>query len=87
MLTVGSLVNEIRSGDLISSVNSPFTITNLGKVTGSSNITITGLTHDSSTTVQGKISSGTAGEKYRIEGSVITTGGDTIEFETLLEVT
>lgn len=77
--------DQLQASDTISSVTS-LTPVNLGKVSGSTNITVTGTTHDSAQTIQATIGAGTSGEKYRLDYIVVMTSGDTISGSVIMEV-
>lgn len=77
--------DSIRSGDTIASVTS-LTPVSLGKVTGSTLITVTGITHNSARKIQFTGGAGTVGEKYRLDFVVTMTSGDILADSVLLEV-
>ena len=77
--------NELRAGDTVSGIGTP-TVTNLGKVAGSGDVTILTPTHDSATKLQMRISAGDDGEQYVIQTVFTTSGGDSIEVEVLMKV-
>lgn len=77
---------EFRSTEVISSVTSIISTT-LGWAYGSSDLTISGETHDSNRTVQCRISGGTKLEGYKITVRVATTSpSNSIEADVLLKV-
>lgn len=76
---------ELRTGDAITSV-SEVVFTNMGKVVGSSDISIAGVVPFSTTAVQPKISGGTDQENYKITARVNTVGGDLLEVDVMLWV-
>ena len=76
---------DLRSGDTIATFDS-IDQTNMGKVSGSSNLATSGLTHDASRTMQLQIGGGTVGEKYKLKYQVTMTSGDVIVDTVVMEV-
>ena len=76
---------EFRTGESIASITS-VTGATLGWVYGSSDLTISGETHDSDRTVQFRGAGGTKLEGYKITARVVTDQSNSIEADVLLKV-
>ena len=72
------------AGTTIASVDS-VTATNLARVTGSAALGV-GTPTASGTVVTVRLSSGTAGERYRMRCRVVMSNGDQLEVDGLLDV-
>jgi hypothetical protein len=74
--------DRMRTGDTIASVDS---VTAAAVDAGSGTVTVSGEVADG-TDVQATYAGGTDGEKYKVEATITTTGGDTIEVDAMLYV-
>lgn len=77
--------DDFAAAEFIASVTS-VTAASCGLVHGSSDITISGATHDANRTVQARISGGTELEEYIITARVETTGSNKIQVQVKLLV-
>ena len=78
-------VQELRTGDTISTVISVVAVAQ-GEVIEVTPLAIADSPAHSDTIVQPRISGGTHGERYKVTAKITTTGGDTLEVDTILEV-
>ncbi len=76
---------EMTDTDTLTGVGTAVS-TSQSLVDGSSNVTISGETHDSSQKMQMRIAGGTDLEDYRIVLTGTTTAGDTVVAEVMLRV-
>lgn len=75
----------LRVGDAISTLDN-LVITNLGKVSGSSDVTKSLQSHNGAQRVQAKYSGGTHAEDYEIQATITTVLGDVLFPKVLLRV-
>ena len=80
------MTSYMASGDTISAVADPPAQVDMGRVTGTTTITIGTPTHDSAQKVQVRISAGTDGENYKITFIVTTTNGDSLHPDVMLYI-
>lgn len=73
---------RMRAADTISSVDA-VTSTTQGEGTGTVTVSSTSF---SGTTVQANYAGGADGEQYRIQATITTGGGDTIQIDAMLNV-
>ena len=73
---------RMREADTISSVDA---VTSTTQGAGTGTVTVSSIT-SSGTTIQATYAGGADGEQYRIQATITTAGGDTIQVDAMLNV-